>query len=141
MRVTLDTNILVSGLLWPGPSNTIFRLAECKLITLCVNGHILNELQDVLHRSKFKKRLEAIDETPRSVLSALTDLCEIFATTPGPPAVKKDPTDNNVIACAIASNSRFIISGDHHLLDLKAYNAIPILTPSEFLKRFSPTNA
>ncbi len=59
-------------------------------------------------------------------------------------AVEADPDDNMIIECAIAGNTDYIITKDHHLLDLKEFEGIKILTPEEFLKRTNqrdmPTN-
>lgn len=48
--------------------------------------------------------------------------------------VKADPDDNKIIACAVESNAQYIISGDHHLTDLKKYENIRIVNPDMFLK-------
>jgi len=48
--------------------------------------------------------------------------------------VYKDPTDNKIVECAVAGNADYIVSGDKHLLDLKRYGGIDIISPARFLK-------
>ena len=48
--------------------------------------------------------------------------------------IKEDRPDNKFLACAIAAQASFIISGDKHLLKLKEFQGIPIVSPREFLK-------
>ena len=47
--------------------------------------------------------------------------------------IKADPTDNKYLACAHEGEADYIVSGDHHLLDLGAYEGIQIITASEFI--------
>ena len=49
-------------------------------------------------------------------------------------AVAKDPSDSKIIECALAGKAYFIVSGDKHLLDLRQYQKIKIVTPNQFLK-------
>jgi len=49
-------------------------------------------------------------------------------------AISEDPADNKFIECAVAADAKSIISGDRHLLNLKAYKGIRILPPTGFLK-------
>ena len=60
---------------------------------------------------------------------------EIVWTKPGPVIVEEDPSDDMFIRCADAGKANTIISGDQHLLDLKSYGKVKILTPSQFLKQ------
>lgn len=48
--------------------------------------------------------------------------------------IDRDPSDNIFLECAVASSANYIVSGDHHLLDLKKYKKIRIITAEEFLK-------
>jgi hypothetical protein len=54
-------------------------------------------------------------------------------THPGPVVIHEDPSDDSFLRCAVAANVRFIISGDRHLLKLKTYRRIKILSPADFL--------
>ncbi len=59
---------------------------------------------------------------------------KVVKSIPGPSIIKKDPDDDNFIRCAEAGNANIIISGDNHLLALKSYHGITILTPTQFLE-------
>jgi predicted nucleic acid-binding protein len=48
--------------------------------------------------------------------------------------IPEDPADNKIIACALEGDADFIISGDHHLTDLKIFQGIKIVDPAAFLK-------
>lgn len=54
-------------------------------------------------------------------------------------AVLEDDADNRVLECAIDGRADFIISGNHHLLDLREFRGIPILSASDFLNRKTPS--
>ena len=58
---------------------------------------------------------------------------EVVDVEPGPRIIKKDPEDDKFIRCALTGKAKWIISGDHHLLDLRTYQKVKILTPSDFL--------
>lgn len=133
MHVVLDTNVLVSALLWPGPSNKILKLVENKNITLCLNEFLLKELVSVLRRPKFRKRLIECNTTVEEITTGILEICKIFPITEHPRVVDEDPDDNWVFACAITSASVFIISGDAHLLKIGKYRNISILTPRQFI--------
>ena len=51
--------------------------------------------------------------------------------------VEADPDDDKIIECAIAGDASLIVSGDRHLLDMKKYRSIVIISPQDFLKRLS----
>ncbi len=48
----------------------------------------------------------------------------------------EDPDDTKFITCAVQAGAKYIVSGDHHLLDLKEIEGIAIVTPAEFLRKF-----
>lgn len=68
MRVVLDTNTVISGLLWPGNPRRILDLARSGEVILCVSQALLIELLDVLRRPKFVARLALIGATPEEVV-------------------------------------------------------------------------
>ncbi len=52
--------------------------------------------------------------------------------------VTRDPADDNVVACAATVMTDFIISGDRHLLELRSFQGIPIVTPAEYVDQVGP---
>ena len=102
MKVTLDTNVLVSGTFWSGNSFRILNSID--------KNEVKNIIGKILLFAKQIKPKQKID------------------------VIKDDPDDNKIIACAIESSSEYVITYDKHLLKLKEYKGIKIITPEEFNK-------
>src|SRR3972149_1970365 len=133
VRVVADTNVLVSGALWPGPSHRIIELAEAGEVILCVTETMIEELKGVLQRRKFQARLRALRTSPEEILSSLLPLAELYEPIDASGTVPPDPDDEMFIACAVSAGAAVIISGDDHLLRLKQHGTIRIVRPTEFL--------
>jgi len=140
VRLVLDTNIALSGLLWGGAPQRLIEAAEQQRITLVSSTPLLAELQGVLARPKFAAQL-----AKRGLRSA--DLFEGYAALVGnvtplstPRVVPTDPDDDHVIACALAAHADAIVSGDRDLLDLPDFRDIPILTASQALALIEQTS-
>jgi putative PIN family toxin of toxin-antitoxin system len=137
MRVVLDTNIVISGLFWGSHPRRILESARSGEITLYTSQALLNELLDVLNRSKFAERLGLIAATPQEVVDNYAALVEVVEVSDIEPVVADDPDDDAVLACAIAANARYIVSGDSDLLSLSTYRSIQIVSATEFLARLA----
>lgn len=135
MRVVADTNTLVSGLLWPGPSRQILEAARAGRVQLWTSAALLVELEDVLQRAKFAQRLAGAGLSPRRLVVGYGALATVVKPVAIAPVVLQDPDDDEVLACATAAQAEVIVSGDHHLLALKQYGAIPIVTARGLLIR------
>lgn len=134
MRIVIDTNIWISGLLWKGHPWELLRLAEEGEIELCLAPAMIEELAQVLAYEKFQPRLEQLRLSSTELLAYAIDLASIFdVPQEGPVIVAADPDDDIFLRCAIAVKATCVVSGDHHLLDLKKYADIPILTVRDFL--------
>jgi len=133
MRVVADTNIVVSGLMWRGNSRRILDAARAGDIQLLTTIALLAELEDVLGREKFSPRLAAAAVTPRDLVLGYAALASVIEPAEIEPVVLADPDDDAVIACAVAAHSEVIVSGDGHLLDLKQYQGIRIVTAAELV--------
>ena len=137
MRVVADTNIVVSGLLWQGNPRRVLDAAREGTIDLFTSAVLLTELEDVLSREKFAQRLEAVGVIPHDLDLGYAALAWVIEPAPIEPVILADPDDDAVIACAVAAECEIIISGDSHLLDLKQYQDIRILTAAEFTVKIS----
>lgn len=136
-KVVLDTNVLVSALLWQGAVKDIFILAKTGQVRICASREILQEFQSVLEYPKFATRLALIDKTPKTVVDEFLEIVDFYPVEVlSGTIIKEDPSDDAVLACAVASRADFIVSGDRHLKRLSAFRGIPILSPAEFLKLF-----
>ncbi|MGH9947367.1 MAG: putative toxin-antitoxin system toxin component, PIN family [Pyrinomonadaceae bacterium] len=133
MRVTADTNTVISGSLWHGNPRRILDAAHDGLIELFTCRQLLVELEDVLGRGKFAQRLASADRTVKDVVENYSFVATIVEIVKIKPVVICDPDDDVVIACAIESQSDVIVSGDDDLLDLKEYRSVRILMAIELL--------
>jgi putative PIN family toxin of toxin-antitoxin system len=137
MRVTPDTNTVVSGSLWEGNPRRILTAARDGLIELFTSQQLLDELEVVLTRSKFQAKLMAARQSAQAVVGSYAFVATIVEANEIEPVILRDPDDDAVLACALASESEIIVSGDNDLLDLGAYKNIRILSATEFLSEFN----
>ena len=135
MKVVVDSNVAVSGLLWAGPPNRILKWCRDGLLKILGCVEITDEVRRVLQYEKFSERLSHLETTPNE---AFTYFINLISLVPTPqhihPVVREDPFDNIFLSLASENKAHMIISGDKHLLDLKEYNDIQIVTPSEAVK-------
>lgn len=128
MRVVIDTNIIVSGYLG-GALETIIVAWKSGTFTLIVSDAIANEYHAVLKRPKFKIKRAELDDFS----ALLLDRAEFVIPLETVNAILADPTDNKFLEAAIAGKVNLIVSGDNHLLELKSFREIPIITAREFV--------
>lgn len=133
MRVVLDTNIVISGFFWGGNPRRILEYARSEEIYLFTTQPLLDELEDVIGRSKFKHRLAQANSTPAQFIQKYTALIELVAPATILPTITDDPDDDAVLACAVAARADVIVSGDHHLLKLGSFRDMPIYSAFQFI--------
>jgi uncharacterized protein len=129
LRVTADTNIIVSALNFSGNPARILDMAEAGEIRLSISDDILNEVQRVLQRPKFGWTQEQVDDAIRGLLLITLHVQPERRID----VVKEDPTDNRIIECAAASGSEYLVSGDKHLLKIGQYKGVKVVTPADLL--------
>ena len=134
MRVVADTNILVSALLFGGPPEQVFLAGLRGEIQLLTSLSLLKELEKVL-KEKFKLNIHIV----REIMEEVREASEIVEVSSYIKAISYPDEDNRVLECAVDGKADFIVTGDtRHILPLKEYSGIKILSPSEFLK-YLPT--
>ena len=136
MNVVLDTNTVVSGSLWSGAPRQVLDLARSGVITLFTSPELLAELADVLRRKKFAIRLEQASITADELVYGYAAVARTIRPAKIAPVILDDPDDDKVLACAKTAKAEVITSGDNHLLKLKEYEGIHILSVNKFLERF-----
>jgi putative PIN family toxin of toxin-antitoxin system len=141
VRIVIDTNIWVSGLLWRGMPWKLLCLAEAGTVELCMALVMLDELAEVLSYDRLQPRLEQLGLAPTELVAYAMDLASIFEVPEGPPIVVADPDDDVFLHCAVVAGAACVVSGDNHLLDLGEYAGIPILTIRDFLTKEFPEQA
>ena len=137
MRVVADTNVIVSGLLWKGNPRRVLDAARNGSIDLFTSAVLLTELEDVLNREKFARRLESAGVPPHELVLGYAALSSVIQPADIEPVVLADPDDDAVLACAIAAQAEIVVSGDSHLLRLSQYRDIPILTAAQLALQIS----
>ena len=130
MRVVLDTNAVVSALLFSGISSELVSLWQKGLITLLLSREILDEYLRVFSYPKFELTEEEIKEL---IQEEILPYAEVVKPKRRLRVVQRDPSDDKFIECAVAGKARVIISGDKDLLSLGRYRQIRILSPAKFL--------
>ena len=129
LRITADTNVIVSGLNFPGKPRRMLAAAEAGSIRLCVSSAILAEVADVLQRKKFG--WSATDA--KEAIAWIAQIADKVEPIDLVDLVKDDPSDNRILECAVSGRSDYITSGDKHLLRLQNFGGQPIIPVAELL--------
>lgn len=113
MRVVVDTDTLVSSLLWQGTPYRLFAaLRATDGIDLFTSPVLLAELTDVLARPHLSSRFQRINKTVEQLVYDITSMFVVLRVEPLVKAVCRDPDDDEVLACALAAKADFIFSGN-----------------------------
>jgi uncharacterized protein len=137
MIVVLDTNTVLSGLIWNGSPRLVLDAARAEFITIYTSPALLKELQGVLLRPKFAPLLAQAQTTADTLFVSYQLLVTIIDALPLSNPISRDPDDDAVLACAQAARAVAIISGDQDLLELHVFQGIPILTAAALLERLA----
>ena len=138
MRVVIDTNIWVSGMLWRGAPWRLLRLAEQGTVELCTAPSLLAELAEVLAYESLQPRLAELALNPAELVAYAMRLATVFEVTgEGAPIVAADPDDDEILRCAAVAQADYVVSGDRHVLGMGEYAGVPILAVHELLDRIA----
>jgi uncharacterized protein len=134
MKVVLDTNIIISGYGKKGsnPALILEKWAKEEL-ELLVSEAVLTEYDKSLRYEKVRLFHRLTDARINEIMASLRQETTLIEVQQEPQIITADPSDNKFLACAIAGNADYIISGDKHLLALGSYQGIKILSPAIFL--------
>jgi putative PIN family toxin of toxin-antitoxin system len=132
LRIVLDTNVLVSGLLSPfGPPAEIVRMVSSGAVTLCVDARVLSEYEEVLARPRF-----AFDADAVAALLDYIDACgEIVVSRPSTVRLP-DPDDEPFLEIAIAGAVDCLVTGNRMHFPPEARGGALVLTPAEFVEQY-----
>ncbi|MBL8074360.1 MAG: putative toxin-antitoxin system toxin component, PIN family [Nitrospira sp.] len=129
MKVVVDTNVLVAGLLSPfGPPAEIVRMIASGAVTLCVDARILTEYAEVLSRPKFQFETEQVQTLLEQIrLDGLS--------VAGTPLASRlpDPTDEPFLEAAIAGDAACVITGNAKHFPAPKRQGIAVVSPAQFL--------
>ncbi|MBW2030890.1 MAG: putative toxin-antitoxin system toxin component, PIN family [Deltaproteobacteria bacterium] len=134
MRVVLDTNVVISALLFTGRLSRIVELwQEGKIIPL-VSKETFHELRRVLEYPKFTLSTGEI----RSIIEyEILPFFEVVEVSRGVKGACRDPEDDKFLSCAIAGTAACIVTGDKDLLNLKEYRSVKIISASDLIEMFA----
>lgn len=136
MKVVVDTNLILSGLLWDGLPYRLMKGVGDGHVQLALSLVLYEELRDVVHRPKLTERIARRAETPEHLLATVLAVAEMVVPEALliPPTLR-DPDDLAVLECAVAARAQAIITGDNDLLVLKECQGIPIMTVRAALEK------
>lgn len=134
MKITVDTNILISATFWLGNPYKIIKKVEERALDLVLSTDILREFEEIMRLDKFQLKLKNANITINEVVGKYMEISELADISGRVKAVKSDPDDDKVLECAVNGKADFVVSGDRHLLELRAYRGIRIITAKEMLK-------
>lgn len=137
MRVTFDTNVLVSAFISKQglPADILDLVATFDEIELVLSDGILKEFTRVMKREEVIKRFGYTESDVSKFEVAIKDVSQIATVKSGFKAVGEDPTDDMILNTAIDGKAEYIISGDKHLRKLKRFKGVRIVTPRAFMSR------
>jgi uncharacterized protein len=132
MRLVLDTNIVVSALLWKGSPRRLLRVATIARVALFTSDPLLAELAEVLSRSKFEKNVAALGVSSNQLFETYARQAEMVQPV-DVPRIAPDLDDDVVIGTALAANADFLVTGDRALLSVAKYEDMRIVSVREAL--------
>jgi putative PIN family toxin of toxin-antitoxin system len=132
IRTVIDTNVIVSAILFGGIPGELISLWKSGHIQPLASKDIIDEYIKVLTYPKFDLSEKEINYI---LYNEILPYFEIVTLKSGQSIIQVDPSDDKFLHCAKAGKASVIISGDRHLLSLKSYVKIRILTPSQFLEK------
>ncbi len=134
IRAVLDANQFISALLKPGSTpDIIMQLVRDEKLLLVISEKICNEIMRVLAYPKISSRIQASAEDLRHFMAKIRAVALFPSGNLPIEPLASDPDDTKYLICAVEGRADYIISGDHHLTDLKSFRGSRIVTPAEFL--------
>jgi len=137
IKVVLDTDIFVSGILNSnGIPGQILKAWQENKFTLVTSTPIIKEIKQVLNSEKiqgFLKKHNVVKEDLNDFFLTLNFNALVIEPTLKVGIIKEDPGDNKFLECALMAKAEFIVSGDKHLLKLKSYENIKVVSAIKFI--------
>ena len=137
MRAVIDTNVLLSGLLWHGAPHVLLAHVRAGTLILVSSPALLAEMEAVISRAKFDVILTRSNTSREHALTELRQLAEVIEPPPLAVPVCRDPDDDAVLALALAAQADLIVSGDDDLLSLRHHHGIPIVNSAQALQQIA----
>ena len=136
IRVVLDTNVLISATFWTGTSFCVFQLVEQGSLILILSKEILQEYDEIVHSDEIVQK-PAYQQERISAVKKVLELATLVEPQQRITVIKEDPDDDKFLEAAVEGKATHLISQDKkHILPIKEFHGIKIVTPEEFLAIF-----
>jgi uncharacterized protein len=130
VKAVLDTNVVLSAILFGGKPRQILEAALGGTIKICISGPTIAELETVLQRAKFGFSSQMV----QTIISEITAIAEWIEPHRHREFIIDDPEDNKFLDCAIEGKVDYLVSGDHHLLAIGKCEGMQVVKPDGFLE-------
>jgi uncharacterized protein len=138
MNVVLDANIYVSALITrDGNPAKILSMWQEGRIDVVASPAIIEEVRRVTGYPKLLNRYGGIRENRDELIATLKEVAIVVEPNVKVSVVEQDESDNRYVECALAGNAAYIVTGDPHLLNVRGYKGVTIVTPAAFLALLS----
>jgi len=135
LKAVFDTNVLVSGIVHAGKSKLLIDAVLEGKINLVLSEQIIQEFRRVIARDKFK-----LSESQQDILTNfVTRISNIVRVKSRFKTIDEDPKDDIILRTAYDAKAEYVVSGDEHLLSLKVFRGIKIVTINEILDLTTPS--
>jgi putative PIN family toxin of toxin-antitoxin system len=138
-NLVLDTNVIVSGTFWTGICFRILELISKDKFKIVVSYSILEEYERIINSSEILDRTTLIQQARVNSLNQILQNAIVVEPQQNVKIVIDDKDDNKFIDVAIEGLANYIITQDKHLLKIKEYKGIKIITPEEFYEMVKDT--
>jgi len=129
MKLVIDANVLISSFFWGGNPRLVLERVIAGIDELFLTKEILDEVETVVVRPKFHADKEKITY----FISSIEEIGNKIVPNKKVKNGSRDKTDNKYLECGITADVDYIISGDIHLLELKEYENIKIVSAKDYL--------
>ena len=129
MTIVIDTNVIISALLFGGNPQRVLEMVLKQTVRMATSKVMLDEIAGVLQGRKFRYP----PEVALGIVRELESISDLVVPLRRIEAIRADPCDNMVLECAVTAGADCIVTGDAHLLELKEFETIRIVTPAQFL--------
>ncbi len=132
-KIVLDTNVVISAAISSdGNPAKIFEMLIGEEVENFTTIEIIDEIKEVFGRPRIMKYLSLVEI--QFIIDTFVRFSTQIESAVKIKAVKDDPDDNKFLECAITANADYIISGDPHLLNIKEFRGIKIVSPAQFIR-------
>lgn len=137
IRAVLDANVFVSALIRPeGPPGRIcVELLEREAFALILSAAIVDEVRRTLDDPRVRRYLRLTSREVEAWVASLQSVAEMVEGRLSVSVVADDPDDDKYFAAAVEGNADVVVSGDRHVLEVKQFERIRVLTPRAFLEK------